>query len=331
VTQQDGASAPESPRGVPDIRQAERPAWTDGYLTTDQRRVASPALQWLNLVRKSTSLGRDAKGLLYELYVCVHTFPEGRVMEWNPGLDKLRLHTGIGTDNLTKGWKQAAAQGWLHVIPGRPNTYRLTWPSTDCMSSEALICGQWAESKGHRGKVCGNRPGQGTITPGTGPCVLHGGTPKPEGSGLNEETPKPEPSGLTEPPKPEGSGLNEVPEQPLSPEVRALKPGGPGALSPEVRALKPGGSGAKVLKEQGFKEQEQKKPVVPEVSAEVEDTSRGTRDEKTIFLDGLPVKGAPYRAIARRHFEHLGVTPTPAQIDAYAYDQATGTQRGATA
>lgn len=331
MSQEDGASATESPRGVPDIRQAVRPAWADGYLSVEQRRVCSPALLWLNLVRKSTSLGRDAKGLLFELYACVHTFPEGRVMEWNPGFDTLRLHTGIGADNLTKAWKQAAAQGWLHVIPGRPHTYRLTWPATDCMASESLICGEWAESKGHKGKVCQRRPGQGTITPGKGPCALHGGTPKPEGSGLSEDAPTPEPSGRTEGPTPGGSGLNEGLERDLSPEVRALKPGGTGALSPEVGALKPEPSGAKEQKAQELKDQEQKKPVVPEVTAELEDPEDPPRDEKTIFLDGLPVKGAPYRAVARRHFENHGITPTPAELDAYAYDQAIGASRGATA
>lgn len=153
---------------VPDIRQSARPEWTNDYLSPEQRKN-SPLLIWITLIRRSASLDRDGKGFAAELYICLHTFPKGRTLEWSPGFNLLRLHTGIGSDNLTKAWRQLAEPGWLYVIEGRPNTYRPTWPEKDCMGGQKPICGAVTSSKGNKPKVCENRPGYGTTTPGKGP------------------------------------------------------------------------------------------------------------------------------------------------------------------
>lgn len=236
---------------TPDVRQATRPRWATDYLT-DQQRQLSPLLVWITLIRKAASLDRDAKPFASELYICLHTLPKNRTLEWSPGFDLLRLHTGIGSDNLTKAWRKLAEAGWLHVIPGRPNTYRPTWPASDCMAGDAPICGAVTSSKGNKPKVCENRPGFGTVTPGVGPCKHHGGTAKSGGSGRRRKVAEPDEPAFGVP-GPEG----------LSPEVRTPQVRRSGLVSPEVRTPKSGPSGAKVFKEQVGNEQQMKDSDAP--------------------------------------------------------------------
>ncbi len=303
----------KSLRGALDVRQAPRPAWTSSYLTRAQQKDCSPALLWINLIRDSVSLGRDAKALAMELYITLHTRPEGRVLEWSPGIPELRRNTGIGKNQLTAAHRELSGQGWLYVIEGRPNTYRLTWPESDRMDADHAICGEWAESAGNKGKVCEQRAGFGTTTPGKGPCKYHGGERKSPQRGLTESAKSPG-RGLDSEVKSPQRGLSEDREEELSPLVATRKSPGGYSASPLVATRKSPTRGTKEQEKEQLKEQE-KNPGVPDAVAEVEVPSAPARsDEPNFSLDDVVMADA-WRAAARRK---LPEDAFPEHIEAYA-------------
>jgi hypothetical protein len=170
---------PENTSGVPargrPIDTTPLPGWARPYFTPDQLGL-DRGLLWVLLVYKARTLGDSATNVAQRYYV--HSIGKSKKVAW-PSLRSLMGDLELSINTVRSALAKLEGDGWLMKAPGpaKSQGYALAWPEQDCLAPTAegpARCGQPTKTGGW----CTRRAGRGTSTPGEGPCVEHGGTPK---------------------------------------------------------------------------------------------------------------------------------------------------------
>ena len=159
--------------GVP-IDDADPPDWVHAHVTPDQLRL-NRGLLWILVIYRCRGLDPSRYSVAQRLYI--HTLGRDQKRA-NPSIRSLVSDLELSENTVTESIRDLEERGFLLVRRrgNARNTYILAWPLSDTTSpaEQVPLCG----APTAKGGICTRRAGRGTTTPGVGPCVQHGGTPR---------------------------------------------------------------------------------------------------------------------------------------------------------